>query len=193
MTPRKLLLATLVTALFTTTAHARPRPGGQLGERSFEANKTFGVGLELGSPTGLIGKWFLSESGALDFGFGTVFGTSGRSGAFHIYGDYLFHPISLASHAEFELPLYIGVGGRFWHFDQRFAPFDVELSASVVGVRVPVGIAFDFNSVPLDAFVQLVPTLDYYSYSSSSFGDMFGNNGFDLDFDASIGVRYWFD
>lgn len=190
MTPRKLLLATLVTALFTTVAHARERPGS-LGGRSFEANKTFGLGLELGSPTGFIGKWFLSDSDALDFGFGTLFGSSGRSGIFHLYGDYLFHPLSLASHAEFELPLYVGVGGRFWHFDERFELVDVEVSSSVVGLRVPVGVAFDFNSVPLDAFIQIVPTLDYYSYSSNISGD-FGDDGFAFDLDASIGVRYWF-
>jgi len=193
MMPRKLLLVALVTALFPTAAQARPRPGGQLGGRSFESNKTFGLGLELGSLAGLTGKVFLSESSALDFGVGTLFSNGNRSGIIHVYGDYLFHPISLVSHEVFELPLYVGIGGRYWHFSERFDPFGVELSASVVGARVPVGIAFDFNNLPLDAFIQVAPTLDYYAYSSNNGANMIVSNGLALDVDVSIGARYWFN
>ncbi len=192
MMPRKLLLVALVMALFPTAVQARPRPGGQLGGRSFEANKTFGLGLELGSLAGLTGKVFVSESGAIDFGVGTLFSDGTRSGIFQVYGDYLFHPVSLASIEAFELPLYVGIGGRFWHFSERFDPGAVEFSGSVVGVRVPVGIAFDFNNLPLDAFIQVVPTLDYYKYSSNNGVIMPISNGFAFDIDVSIGARYWF-
>ena len=43
------------------------------GGKRFEANKTFGLGLELGEPTGLTGKYFLSGTNALDFGLGYIY------------------------------------------------------------------------------------------------------------------------
>ena len=184
MTARKILLATFgVLAFATAASEARPRPGGNLGGRSFDANKTFGLGLELGEPTGLNGKWFLSSDLALDFGIGDIYNYFDRSGI-HIYGDFLFHPVSLVSAAAFELPLYVGIGARFWSFDDN-RPNGIVDHASAFGIRVPVGISFDFNNVPLDIFLQVVPVLDFYSgYAPHS---VF------LDFDASIGIRYWFN
>jgi hypothetical protein len=184
MTARKLLLSTFALALFVaTTADARPRPGGHLGGRRFEANKTFGLGFELGAPTSVVGKYFLASDRALDFGVGTIYNYFDRSGL-HVYGDYLWHPVSLASTEDFELPLFIGIGARIWDFDNRLND-GVRDHAVAFGARVPVGISFDFNTVPLDVFVQIVPVLDFFSgYAAHT---VF------LDFDASIGVRYWFN
>lgn len=182
MTARNVWLATFGLALFATAAEARPRPGGQIGGRRFEANKTFGLGLELGAPTGLVGKYFLSPDRALDFGVGDIFRYRDRSGL-HIYGDYLFHPVSLASTPDFELPLYVGIGGRFWSFDDSSGA--ITDSAFALGLRVPVGLSMDFNTVPLDLFVQIVPVFDlYFNY---------GAHAAYLDINASIGVRYWFN
>jgi hypothetical protein len=183
MTARKMLLATLALAALTTAAEARPRPEGHLGGRRFEANKTFGLGLELGAPTGINGKYFLSPDRALDFGVGDVYNYFNRSGL-HIYADFLWHPVSLVSTPDFELPFYIGIGGRFWSFDNDRGDGTVD-SASAIGFRVPLGVSFDFNNVPLDIFVQIVPVLDFFSgYQAHSVY---------LDIDASIGVRYWFN
>lgn len=183
MTARKMLLATLGIALFASAAEARPRPGGHMGGRRFDANKTFGLGLELGAPTGLTGKYFVASDRAIDFGLGTIYNYRDRYGL-HIYADYLFHPVSLTSNPTFELPFYIGIGGRFWDFEDRGRNGAYD-NASAFGVRVPLGLAFDFNNVPLDIFVQLVPTLDFYSnYDAHSVY---------LDIDGSIGIRFWFN
>ena len=182
MTARKMLLATFGLALMfcmvsVDLADARPRPGGHLRGRRFDANKTFGLGLELGDPTGLTGKYFVQTDQALQFGVGGVF-LFDRTG-FNVYGDYLWHPVSLASTEDFELPFFVGVGARFWTFT-----YADDTRVSAFGVRVPVGLAFDFNNVPLDIFFQIVPTLDFFShYNHSAY----------LDFDASIGIRYWFN
>src|SRR5262245_30014021 len=174
MTARNIMLATFGIALLATGAEARPRPGGQIGGRRFDANKTFGLGLELGAPTGIVGKYFLSSDRALDFGVGDIYNYFNRYGL-HIYGDYLFHPVSLVSAADFELPLYVGIGARFWDFEDRGGP--VRDSAFALGFRVPVGIAFDFNNVPLDIFVQVVPVLDlFFNYD---------RHNVYFDFDAS--------
>jgi hypothetical protein len=187
MTARKILLATFGIVMFSLAAHstaeARPRPSGHIRGRSFEANKTFGLGLELGAPTGVTGKYFLSADRALDFGLGTVYNSRDRYGL-HIYGDYLFHPVSLVSSEAFELPLYVGLGGRFWSFEDRRIDDDRD-DAVAIGFRVPVGVSFDFNTIPLDAFAQIVPVLDIYSgYRAHSVY---------LDLEISVGVRYWFN
>jgi len=187
MTARKILLATFGIVMFSlallSTADARPRPNGRIGGRSFEANKTFGLGLELGAPTGVTGKYFLAPSRALDFGLGGIYNYFDRYGL-HVYADYLWHPVSLVSNETFELPFYIGVGGRFWDFQDRSDNANRD-DAFAIGFRVPIGISFDFNNIPLDVFVQLVPVLDIYSG--------YADHSVYIDLDASFGVRYWFN
>lgn len=173
------LLPLLLVAIFVGDADARR--GRRIGGRQYVANGTFGLGLELGGPTGLNGKYFLSDSGALNFGLGANGYGRNRDGI-HLYLDYLWHPVSLANPPEFQLPLYVGLGGRLWDFDDNDDRFVDEGTA--FGIRVPVGVAFDFNNVPLDIFIQVTPTLDFYR----GYGDDLG-----FWFDFSIGIRYWFN
>lgn len=182
MTAPKLALAAFAAvAVSSTSAHARPRPAG-MGGSAFEANKTFGLGVEGPQPFGLVGKWFFTPNEALDFGLGDDFVLGSRAG-FHAYGDLLFHPFSLASAPAFELPFYVGVGGRIWTFTDsgRVAPND----ATAFGFRIPLGVSFDFNNIPLDTFVQVVPTIDFFSGHPA--------HSVFVDFDVSVGVRYWFN
>ena len=182
-TPLLAAVALVMTvAAVAPDAEARPRP--QSGKR-FESNKTFGLGLELGAPTGLTGKYFLSADRALQFGIGTIYHWRDRDGV-NVYLDYLWHPLSLASNPAFELPLYFGIGGRIWAVDDyRFRDDRYDNGVYGLGVHVPVGIAFDFNNVPLDIFIQLAFVLDFYvgDYDRTVYGDVNG----------SAGVRYWFD
>jgi len=164
----------------------RPRPHG-FRTSSFEANKKFGLGLELGDLVGITGKLFVTPSQALDFGVGDLYDgyyVNGGNGGIHLYLDYLWHPFVLAKTEPFELPFYVGVGGRFWDFDYGCDRAGVCSNASLFGIRVPIGIAFDFNNVPLDVFVQVVPTLDFYRD--------FGGRSVYFDFDFTVGIRYWF-
>jgi hypothetical protein len=183
MTARSILVASFALAALATTAEARPRPAGHIPGRRFEANKTFGLGLELGEPTGIVGKYFLTTDQAFDFGIGDIYNYSNRYGL-HLYADYLWHPVSLAQTEPFELPFYIGLGARLWDFEDRGTANGTD-SAFAFGVRVPIGISFDFNTVPLDVFIQFVPVLDFYSG--------YVRHSVYLDFDVSIGVRYWFN
>jgi opacity protein-like surface antigen len=179
---RLVALSVILAAASAPVADARPRPAGRIQGKSFEANKTFGLGLELGSPSGLTGKYFLDNgSNALQFGLGSIYGYRDHYG-FNLYFDYLWHPVSLVSASAFELPLFVGVGGRLWNFDdRRDRRYDDVFG---FGVRVPIGIAFDFNEVPLDIFFQIVPTIDFYRGYRDNVG---------FWFDASIGIRFWFN
>ncbi|MBV8762095.1 MAG: hypothetical protein JO257_32680 [Deltaproteobacteria bacterium] len=163
------------------TADARPRPHGFGGER-FEANKTFGIGLELGEPEGINAKWFLKPDQALDFGLGYVYHHYYAGDGGQLYVDYLWHPAVLAKAEGFELPFYVGVGGRVFQFDYTCNGRTCT-GADAFGVRVPIGITFDLNNVPLDIFVQAVPTLDFFHN--------YGPHDIYLDIDFSIGIRFW--
>ena len=177
---RTMLLPLMLVALFVGDADARRgrRGGGQ----RYVANGTFGLGLELGGPSGLNGKYFLSDDGALNFGLGAngYVNRYGDRDGIHLYLDYLWHPVSLTNTAAFQLPLYVGIGGRLWSFDYGNNNND----GTAFGARVPIGIAFDFNNVPLDIFIQLTPTLDFYRGYRDDVG---------FWFDFSVGIRYWFD
>jgi hypothetical protein len=166
-------------------AQARPRPRG-FGKSDFEANKTFGLGLMLGSPSGLSGKYFVGRSTALDFGLGVIGCCRGRDGL-HVHADFLWHPKTLVRTEPFYLPFYIGVGGRFFDYDWEHG--DHEHGGTAIGVRGPIGIAFDFNNVPLDIFIELVPVLDFVSHDDN---DGFHDNHVYFDVDGAVGIRYWF-
>lgn len=174
------VLATTTAAMDDAEAQRRRRGGGT----RYVANGTFGAGLELGAPAGLNGKYFLSSDGALNFGIGWIgdYYYRGREGV-HLYFDYLWHPLSLANPPAFQLPLYVGVGGRLWSFDDydRDRRYD---GAYAFGVRVPFGIAFDFNDAPLDVFFQLTFVLDFF-------------RGYDdrtrATLEGSAGIRFWFN
>ncbi len=166
-------------------ADARPRPAGR--QSNFEANKTFGLGLMFGDPTGLSGKYFLGPDTALDFGIGGAgwahryYGT-----ALQIHVDHLWHPVSLTSADAFELPLYFGIGGRLLFFDYYDDPGrDRYDDVVALGVRVPVGISFDFNNIPLDIFAELAVIIDFFV------NDYYHRLG--VDGNGAIGIRYYFN
>jgi hypothetical protein len=167
--------ALLVTSFAVPDAAARPRPAGRASK--FTANKTIGLGLMLGAPSGLSGKYFVGPSTAIDVGVGVLRYYRDRRSNFHIHGDFLWHPVSLAKTEPFELPLYLGVGARFWDFD------DDNDDGLGFGVRAPIGISFDFNNVPLDAFFEVALVIDFFwNYGRRAAGDING----------AIGVRYYF-
>jgi hypothetical protein len=177
-----LFAITFVVLVTTATAHANRRSFGN-GGSNYVSNGKFG--LELGEPSGLNGKLFLTPSQALDFGIGDLYHNFyvGDGAGLHLYLDYLWHPTELTRAEAFKLPFYVGVGGRIWFFDYACRN-NICTSASMFGVRVPVGIDFDFNNVPLDIFIQFVPTLDFYRN--------YTNRSVYLDVDFSVGIRYWF-
>ncbi|HUQ06797.1 MAG TPA: hypothetical protein VM261_30045 [Kofleriaceae bacterium] len=166
----------------------RGRDGGGGGSHRFVANKTFGIGLELGEPSGLNGKYFASPNVALDFGLGAIYSHYYYGDGVHLYGDVLFHPVSLASNPSFELPFYVGVGLRYWEFDYCYMDL-CTYDGATFGIRIPFGLAVDFNSAPLDLFFQLVPVIDFVD---EDYYDRFGNRRH-TGIDASLGLRFWFN
>lgn len=129
------------------------------------AESTIGVGIIVGSPTGIAAKYYLSEKTAIDGGLGWAL----SKGVVRMHGDFLFHNYSLLEKAvDFPLVLYFGGGIK-----TVFAK-DIE-----IGARIPVGILYDFKKPPIDVFFELVPVLT-----------LIPDTGF--GFDAALGARYYF-
>jgi hypothetical protein len=129
----------------------------------------FGLGLELGDPGtwGVSGKVWIDRRNAFQ---GAV---KFPSDAAILQLDYLWHDFDLIhmKNSEGEWPFYIGVGG------------DLSLETPVqFGARVPIGISyiFDKRNVPVDIYLQVVPTLWFY------------NSGAILDFYPELGAHYYF-
>jgi hypothetical protein len=177
----KLLAFTALVTLAALVADADARRRPQRQAKSFQANKTFGLGIMFGNPTGLSGKYYLGADTALDFGVGAYYGYGRyyRRGL-HIHGDFLWHPVVLASPDPFELPLYFGVGVRILEHDRFFG--DGRYRRTHVGIRGPIGILMDFNRVPIDIFFELALVLDFIT------GDRYSY----FDLNAAVGFRYYF-
>ena len=125
-----------------------------------------GVGLIVGEPTGISGKYWTGSTTAFDAALAWSFVDEN---AFQIHADYLFHNIRLITISEGKLPFYYGIGARLKTAN------DIKL-----GVRVPLGLAYLFQNVPIDIFIEVVPILDVIPKT-------------DFQINAALGARYFFN
>ena len=131
----------------------------------FAQNSGLGAGIIVGEPTGISLKYWTGESTAFD---GAIAWSFGKKDAMHLHADMLFHNNELISVSQGSLPIYYGIGVRVRMEDE-----------SKLGVRIPVGLAYQFVEAPFDIFLEIVPLLDLVP--STDFG-----------LNAAIGVRYFF-
>lgn len=154
---------------------AAPASASQVGN-----GRNFGLGVTLGAPSGLSMKYFMGQNHALDLGVGVGF-FGGNTLSVHL--DYHWHAAMLTKTSAFDLPFYIGVGGRFnfWFKDEYHHYWGGESHSGRIGagVRVPFGIAFHLNKVPLDIYLEIVPGLGVFP-------------GVGAFLDGAVGVRYFF-
>jgi hypothetical protein len=133
----------------------------------------FGLGLILGDPTGLSGKYFISRTSAVDFavGVGFVDGT-----ALHVHVDYLVHLARLAAQSAFVLDLTLGVGPklRIHGSGKRGGG-----GFTAFGPRVPIGLAMGLNGAPVDLFLEVAPGFSIVP-------------GVGFFIDVGLGARYYF-
>ena len=142
----------LFTILFLSAANAQ--------------SKGVGLGLIVGEPTGISFKYWTGSTTAFDAALAWSFVDEG---AFHIHGDYIFHNFTLITIPEGKLPFYYGIGARI-----------KTANDTKLGVRVPLGLAYLFNSAPIDIFLEIVPILDLTPKT-------------DFAINAALGARYYFN
>jgi hypothetical protein len=127
-----------------------------LGGGAVAASDHFGVGIILGEPTGLSGKYWLTNNTAVDAALAWSFE---EDDALHLHSDYLFHNLSLFNVDKGKLGVHFGIGGRL--------KFDDDSS---IGIRIPVGLTYVFENAPVDIFLELVPLLDVIPDTRYFFG-----------------------
>jgi hypothetical protein len=169
--------------------------------RAAEPSHAFGLGVELGAPSGLAMKYYLGSSSgrggmvALEAGLGEIY-SWGPDGVY-LHVDVVWHPAVLVTTPDFTLPFFVGVGGRMLHwrdeycYDDRGVRYCGGDGDTDLGVRVPFGILMDFHKVPIDIFVELSFVFDLLHIENDD------NNGYhyDHDFlslDGVLGARYYF-
>jgi len=131
----------------------------------FAQGSGFGLGAVFGEPTGLSAKLWTSETTAVDAALAWSFAGFGY---LHIHADFLLHKFDLISVSEGKLPLYFGIGA--------YMNFASDLG---MGILVPLGIAYHFDSAPLEIFAEITPGLSLLP-------------GTDFYFGGGIGIRYYF-
>jgi hypothetical protein len=131
----------------------------------FAQDEGFGLGLIFGEPTGLSAKLWTSQRTALDAAVAWSFSGVGW---LHLQADFLMHNYDIISVSEGKLPLYYG-GGAYLAFSSDLG----------LGIRVPLGLAYQFEGAPVDVFAEIAPGLA-----------LLPDIGFYIG--GGIGARYYF-
>ena len=123
-----------------------------------------GIGVILGEPTGIAGKYWVSG--------GTAFAAAAAwsfvdEGAVHLHADYLYHRFVSSPEVE-ELALYYGIGGRM-----KFA------RKSKIGVRFPIGLSYLLKDHPFDVFGEFIPVMELAPAT-------------DFSINGALGFRFFF-
>ena len=127
----------------------------------------FGLGVLLGDPFGINGKYFLDDTKALNFGLG--YGYSDEKG-FQLQGDYLIHPHLFLDDNDGKLSWFVGAGASTILSERDSAPLNL---------RIPFGLSYAAKYIQMDTFLEIAPGVEIV-------------NEFDFAIDVVIGTRYFF-
>jgi len=141
------------------TVPVPPRIREVLNERSME------IGLMFGEPTGASYKYYITDVNAIDAGAAVSFIPNA---VFQLSADFLRHYYHFANVGEGRLPLVYGAGLAVqFREDTRF------------GIRIPVGLTYIMQNLPLALFIDLAPRFDIVPDT-------------EVSINAAVGVRYRF-
>ena len=129
-------------------------------------NRNFGLGIILGEPTGLSAKLTTNHINALDFAAAWSFKDNGH---LLLQTDYIWHNFDLIQVPSGRFPFYYGIGGRV-----------IFSNDPLVGIRIPVGLDYQFEREPIDIFIEIVPILDIIPATRFNIG-------------GGLGIRFWFN
>ncbi len=163
---KKTVLIVLLLLLCAVVAEARVE----------EPKYHFGIGLFLGEPTGLTGKYWLNNKEAYDLTTSFRFGDY-----FYLSAAYLYHNYDVFKNMEEPgtAALYYGGGIRFVaDSDHNYHKhFDDEEYDAIFGLRGTVGANYIFPKHPFELFIEFSPIMDIVP-------------GTDLDFSVGLGARF---
>ena len=157
-----------------------PRPADAIGG---SAGEGFGLGVILGDPSGLTGKYWLGRDEAIDFHLAFDLDDDDDHNTILLMADYLMHfDVFNLKTSNVDLPIYVGIGGKLGFFehdhdnDRHGHDNDDELG---LGLRIPVGISCLLAKAPLEFFLEIAPAI--WLIPST-----------DAHVDAGLGARFYF-
>jgi hypothetical protein len=168
---RLLIVVGLFAAFFANLSRAEATEVGR--------SRDLGLGVAIGSPTSLVGKYFVGQGNAIDFGFGFWTYGWGCNNRGYCEGrnfdvvtfnaDYLWQE-GLVAGSKANLDWHIGAGGRLW----------VGGGDPSIAARMPVGLDLTFRRPSfLEVFLELAPAVYIVP-------------GLYVDIEAFLGVRFYF-
>ena len=135
------------------------------------SNHNFGLGIIVGEPTGVSFKFWSSQKIGWDAGAAWSF-VDGSF--FQIHGDFLVHDFNLLKVDTGRMSFYYGAGARL-----KFGSNNASGSDTILSLRVPVGISYEFDKTPVELFLEVVPMLDLVPKT-------------EIGMAGAIGFRYYF-
>lgn len=141
-----------------------------------QSRQNIGIGIILGSPTGLSAKYLLSEETALD---GAL--AFGGGGNLYFHGAWLISKPNLFDLDRYPVNWYYGIGPRLINHDH---PHDHghksgEHSDTHVAARAPIGLRMNFTDPKIELFGEISASLEIVPVTN-------------VDIDAGLGARYYF-
>ena len=142
--------------------------GALLATAAAQAEKgEFDIGIAAISPNGFIAKYWTTETTAVD-----IFGEwSFNSNEYLMHADILVHDFNKVQLEDMRIAFYYGGGVRVKFADNS--------DDSIIGVRIPFGLDYFLQEMPIDIFGELAPRVNVYP--DTHFG-----------MDVMIGLRYRF-
>ena len=102
------------------------------------SGKGFEIGVVLGEPSGISGKYMLSDKTAID-------GVIGFGSGIMFHCDYLWHDYNALKVTEGQMPLYYGIGALVTEKD--------------FCVQGKIGLEYLFDTNPLGIFIEIAPAV----------------------------------
>jgi len=174
LAPRLALLLPLSSLLLST---AGPAAASEIGTSAHR----LGLGVALGAPTGISGKFYPSGRHTAIEGVAAVYSRGWWGGGWYLHGTYLWHPDVLSSGPDFELPWHVGIGG--FVTDGWWGPWHDQWAGGglALGMRGQIGLDFDVEDIRLQISGDLA-----LNVGVASWGGLYAAPG------LSITVRYFF-
>jgi len=155
----------VVTSLLTLLAVAEDRA---------EA-KDFGLGVVVGEPTGATAEIVFGPTTSLDLALGVELF---HDNDLYFRTDFLFRLVEFHEESMI-VPIYVGIGLFIWDHDR--GPDDDDLH---LGPRVPLGVALEFSTIPIQFFAELALRLAFFEHDRE--------DHVDADLTGALGFRYYF-
>ena len=141
-----------------------------------EPKYKYGIGIILGEPTGLTGKYWLNNKEAYDLSLSFRF-----SSYLYLSGAYLYHNYDVFRNLKDpgSAALYYGAGFRLigdseHHYRKHY---ENDTYDTLFGLRGTIGLSYLIPNHPFEVFLELSPIMNITPVT-------------DLDFSIGVGARY---